>query len=67
MSKIETGFTSISVSKKDFKEYDEVRKDFAKKHNISEDKVSMAMLVNTAITFYKQRMKYGTEKDRADV
>lgn len=67
MAKLETGFTSISVSKKDFREYDEIRKDFAKNHNISEDKVSMAMVVNTAMTFYKQRMKYGTEKDRASV
>lgn len=58
---------SISVSEKDHKEYDAIRKDFAKNHNISEDRFSMADIINVAMTFYKQRMKYGTEKDRADV
>lgn len=60
-------FTSLSIARKDLAEYDEIRKDFCKQHGVAEDKVSVQMIINTGMTFYKQRMKYGTEKDRASV
>lgn len=50
-------FRSISVPTKEYDEYEELRRDFAKAHNIPVSKVSMAMILNVGMTFYKQRRK----------
>lgn len=63
-TKQETGFTSISVSKSDYALYDQARKDFAEKHGIHISKVSMAMIINTGMTFWIQRTKLGMDGDQ---
>lgn len=50
-------FRSISVSNSDYQEYDDMRLEFAKEHNIPVNKVSMAMVINVGMKFYKQRRK----------
>jgi hypothetical protein len=63
--KQDSGFTSISVSKTDYAKYDQARKDFAAKHGIPVEKVSMAMIINTGMTFWIQRSKLGMGEEAA--
>ena len=63
-TKQDSGFTSISVSKSDYAQYDALRKEFAETHGIPEKKVSVAMILNVGMTFYKQRKNFVKKVDR---
>lgn len=63
----ENGFTSVSISKSDYKTYSSARDDWAKKHGIDPKKISVAMFINTGMTFYIQRSKLGMVEDTKDV
>jgi hypothetical protein len=52
-------YKSVSVHKDDYAVYEEMRVDFAKRNNIPEKKVSIPMILNVGMTFYKQRTKLG--------
>lgn len=60
----DSGFTSVSISKADQKKYSEARDEWAKKHNIDPKKISLAMFINTGMTFYIQRMNLGMLEDQ---
>lgn len=56
-SKDKSDYRSISVSTPDYDDYDTMRIDFAKAKGIPTSKVSMAMIIRVAMSFYKQRSK----------
>ncbi len=52
-------YKSVSFHKDDHAEYEKMRVEFAKRNNIPEKKVSIPMIINVGMTFYKQRTKLG--------
>lgn len=58
-----SGFSTISHANAHLNEYDELRRAFARKHNIPENKVSMAMIIHTGMTYYKQRELHREDKN----
>lgn len=62
-TKQETGFTSVSHSKSDLADYEEMRLEFARTHGLPESKVSMAMIIRVGMTYYKQRKLHREKSD----
>jgi hypothetical protein len=56
----DSGFSSISFSKVDIAQFNKDREAFAKRNGIPVNKVSLAMVVNVGMTYWRQRS--GLEK-----